>query len=232
MSKGDIITVDENNVPRTVSRGPNGTVLMSDDNASYGIGFTAVPLGPTGATGPTGAQGTAGIQGPQGTAGAQGPQGTAGSNGSIGPTGPAGTSVLFAAATGGTIVSTTLVDIAGMSIALTAGTWIFEIHISGSAATGTAGARFGVNYSGTTTSINAEQIGQLATTTWGATARITAVNTSSTIVMTTSAAQCYVKIFGKIIVTDSGNLTAKGLKVTSQTLTVDGSSWMMAYKVA
>jgi len=138
----------------------------------------------------------------------------------------------FAVCSGDAITSQSLTDIAGMSIALTSGTWIFEILISGSAATGTAGAQFGVNYSGTTTSINAEQFGQLATTTLAATARITAFNTASTIVMTTSAAQCFVKIFGQVVVTGAGNLTAKGLKVTSQTLTINAASRMMAYKVA
>lgn len=139
---------------------------------------------------------------------------------------------LFVVCAGHAITSTSLIDVNGMSIPLTPGTWIFEINISGSAATGTAGARFGVQYSGSSTSINAELIGQLATTTWAATARITALNTASTILMTTSAAQCHARIFGQIVVTGPGNLTLQGLKVTSQTLTIDASSWMMARKVA
>jgi hypothetical protein len=125
-----------------------------------------------------------------------------------------------------------LVDLNGLSLALTAGTWIFEALISGSAGTGTAGAKFGVQYSGSTTSIDALHVGQLNTTGWAATARITAFNTASTTVMTTSAAQCHVKIFGKVVVAGSGNLTIRGLKVTSGTLTYNGSSMMWAFKVA
>lgn len=139
---------------------------------------------------------------------------------------------LYAVATGEAITSTTLVNIAGLTIPLTAGTWLFEINLSASAATGTAGARFGVQYSGSTTSVNAVQFGQLATTTWAATARITALATASTIVLTTSAAEGVIRIFGQIVVTNAGNLTTQGLKVTSQTLTINASSFMKARKVA
>ena len=120
----------------------------------------------------------------------------------------------------------------GMSLALTSGTWVFEIVVNGNKATGTNGAQFGVQYSGSTTSINATQQGQLATTTWAATAKIAAFNTASTTVMTTSAAHCQVRITGQVVVSGSGNLTARGLAVISQTLTIETSSWMMAYKVA
>lgn len=154
-------------------------------------------------------------------------------------TGPTTKKVTFGNAVGVTAVSsafttssTSLTNITGLSVPLTTGTWVFEINISGSAATGANGAQFGVQYSGSTTSINAEQIGQTNTTTWAATARITAFNTASTTVMTTSAAQCHVRIFGQVVVSGAGNLTAQGLKVTSQTLTVDASSWMWAFKVA
>jgi hypothetical protein len=121
---------------------------------------------------------------------------------------------------------------AGMTLALTAGTWVFQIVVNGNAATGTAGAQFGVQYSGSTTSIEATQTGQLATATPAATARIAAFNTASTVCMTTSAAECQVQICGQVVVSGSGNLTARGLKVTSGTLTYRSSSWMMARKVA
>lgn len=133
---------------------------------------------------------------------------------------------------GFTTTSTSLVNITGLSIPLTAGTWAFEASILASAATGTAGARLGVQYSGTTTSVNAGFQGQTNTTTSAATARITALNTGSTIICTTSAAITQNYIWGQIIVTGSGNLTIQGLKVTSGTLTVYGASKMNVRRIA
>jgi hypothetical protein len=137
----------------------------------------------------------------------------------------------WAVFTGTTVTSTTLVDLAGMSIPLTAGTWVFEMLLSG-ASSSTAGVKFGVQYSGTATSVNATFSGQTSTTAFGATARITALNTGSTTVGTTANAQITGWIFGQIVVTTSGNLTAQALKVTSGTLTMNASSWMRAYRVA
>lgn len=131
-----------------------------------------------------------------------------------------------------TTSSTSLVTITGLSLALTVGTWAFEININGNKATGTAGAIFGVQFSGTATSIACTQVGQLANNTWGATAKITALHTASTTLMTTSAAQCNVRIAGHIVVTVAGNLTAEGGVITSQTLTVDAGSSIEAFKVA
>lgn len=133
---------------------------------------------------------------------------------------------------GAAITSTSLVDIAGMSIPLTPGTWVFEMLISANAATGTNGAKYGVGFSGTASSVLASFTGQTSGTAFGATALITALSTGSTTVHTTSAAQGMVRIFGKIVVTASGNLTAQGLKVTSQTLNVSASSFMRAYKIS
>jgi hypothetical protein len=82
------------------------------------------------------------------------------------------------------------------------------------------------------TSVEAQCAGQTSGTAWGATTRITAKNTASVIVFTTSAAEGLVIISGQIIVSTSGNLTIQGLKVTSQTLTVRVGSWLTAVKTA
>lgn len=191
--------------------------------------------GAQGAQGSAGAQGSQGAQGVQGSAGAQGAQGAqggAGAQGTQGTQGAQGAGVLYAVAGAQSITSTTLVDISGLTLALTAGTWVFEAVVNGNAATLTAGAQFGAQYSGTLTSIEATFVGQLSGTTWAATARITAKNTASTVVMTTSAAECQVYLTGQVVVSGSGNFTIQGLKVTSQTLTIRSSSWVKAVKVA
>jgi hypothetical protein len=132
---------------------------------------------------------------------------------------------------GAAVTSTTLVDLAGMSVALTAGTWVFAMYFSGNSST-SAGGKFGVQYSGTATSVNATFSGQTSTTAFGATARITQLNTASTTIGTVTSAQTVSLTYGQIVVTTSGNLTARALKVTSGTLTVDASSWMRAFRVA
>jgi hypothetical protein len=89
-----------------------------------------------------------------------------------------------------------------------------------------------MNYSGSTTSIAATQIGQASTTTWAATAKITAINTVSTTVWTTAGAQGQTRIAGQIVVSNAGNLVVRGLSITSGTVTVDAGSQMQAFKVA
>lgn len=134
-------------------------------------------------------------------------------------------------AVGETITSTSLVDIQGLTVPLTAGTWSFEANISLQSST-TAGVKFGVQYSGTTTSVSALHIGQLATTTWGATARITALNTGSTTIATTANVNQLASIFGKIVVSTAGNLTIQGLKVTSGNLIIYAESFIKATRIA
>ncbi len=86
MAKGELQITDNNNIPRIVQVGPDGTFLRADSTTQTGFAWGASVTGPTGVAGPTGnqgSQGTAGVQGPQGTAGTQGIQGV------TGPTGPA-----------------------------------------------------------------------------------------------------------------------------------------------
>ena len=179
-----------------------------------------------------GLSGYSGISGFSGnsTSGFSGYTGVSGFTGASGVSGAS--TILYAVATAGTTSSTSLTDMTGMTLPLTAGTWAFDTWIYGQAGTGTAGAQFAMNYTGTTTTYEANQSGQVSTTTMGATARVTAINTVSTTLMTTSGAECWVHISGQIVVSTSGNLVARGLKVTSQTLTYRGSSWMRAFKVA
>jgi hypothetical protein len=133
-------------------------------------------------------------------------------------------------ATGGTITSTTLADIAGLTIAVAAGTYLIEAQIHGNSST-TAGYTLGINHSGTTTSLEANQMGQLATTTLAATARITAVNTSSTVCGTTASAETKAILTGKIVVSTAGNITIQGRKVTSGNFVIRSSSWLKVTKI-
>jgi hypothetical protein len=139
--------------------------------------------------------------------------------------------IRYAVATGEVITSTSLVDIAGLTIPLTAGTYLFEASVHG-ASSATGGYRLGVQYSGTATSIEANHSGQTTTTAWGATARITALNTASTTLGTTNNAETQARITGIIVVSNSGNLTIQGLKVTSGNYTVRASSWLKVVQIA
>jgi hypothetical protein len=135
------------------------------------------------------------------------------------------------AASGQSVVSTSLVDLTGLSVTLTAGTYLFEAEIHG-ASSSVAGYRLAMNYTGTTTSVDYNHFGQLATTTLGATARVTAINTASTTLGTTASAETLARMTGKIVVSDGGSLVVRGLKVTSGTYTVRASSFLRVTKVA
>lgn len=134
-------------------------------------------------------------------------------------------------ATGETITSTTLANIGGLSVPVVAGTYLVQAEVHGQSST-TAGYTLGINHSGTTTSIEGNQAGQLSTTTWGATARITAVNTSSTVLGTTANVETKAILTAKIVVSTSGNITIQGRKVTSGNFIVRGSSWLKVTKIA
>ena len=69
----------------------NGTLDVSEINATLTKYVCNGAVGSTGATGVQGIQGTTGSQGPIGLTGATGPQGIQGATGSTGSTGPAGT---------------------------------------------------------------------------------------------------------------------------------------------
>jgi len=205
------------------------------------------PQGDAGAQGPQGFQGTQGnqgFQGFQGDAGPQGDQGDQGFQGTQGNQGFQGTQG-FQGAQGAQgaqdfvgyqgsqqqITSTSLVDIGGLIVALTAGTWVFEAFVQAMCSTGTAGAQFGVQYSGTTTSTEFNMHGNLSATTIS-TSRVTAKNTPGGVVLTTSTAEGIILMSGIIVVSDSGNFSVKGLKVTSQNLYIRAGSHVRIRKVA
>jgi hypothetical protein len=90
------------------------------------------------------------VQGPQGYQGYQGYQGFQGTQGTQGNQGNQGAGAVWTEATLGTqgSTSTTLADIAGLSIALDASsTYAFEYYGIHYMSTGTAGAQYGIQFS-------------------------------------------------------------------------------------
>jgi hypothetical protein len=132
---------------------------------------------------------------------------------------------------GNTTTSTSYVDLDGLSVALTAGTYFYEAEIN-SQSNATGGNRFAVNYTGTTTSIEGSQIGQTSTTAWGATARITALDADSTAVATTTNAETRTRLTGVIVVSTPGNFVVRGKKVTSGTTTYRAGSFLRVTRIA
>lgn len=182
--------------------------------------------GTQGTAGSNGAQGTQGNQGNQGDQGAQGSQGSQGNQGNQG-------NVFYYGAQGGqqAITSTTLVNIGGLVVALPgAGTYAFDACIPCNAQTGTNGAQFGAQFSGTTTSLECvcagNQSGSMLVT------RITAKNTAGGVVCNVSTAEWMVRITGLVIVTSSGNFSIQALKVTSQTLFIRPGAFVDLFKIA
>jgi hypothetical protein len=124
------------------SDGATGPQGPAGADGAQGIPGADGAQGPAGATGSQGAQGIQGAQGPQGVAG------SAGSAGATGPQGPSGdasaiTVKLTADLTAST--STTLANAAGLSFAVTAGTYYsFEFVVLFQAAATTTGLRLGL----------------------------------------------------------------------------------------
>jgi len=167
-----------------------------------------------------------------GVTGPKGDTGDAGATGATGPTGATGApgGALMVSSSGDSITSTSLVDISGLTSTLTAGTWAFYIEI-GYASSSNAGARFSVGYTGTVTSIGYTQRGQGTSSNLLATTHQTTNNsTSGTVYGTTANANEFASMFGQIYVSDGGTLSAKALKVTSGTLTIN-TGVMTFYKV-
>jgi len=177
----------------------------------------------SGVTGPQGIQGIQGIQGEQGIQGIQG---------ETGPEGPAGADgAKFYWNTGQSITSTSMVDLTGLSEDLTEGTYVYTVEI-GYASSSNAGARFCINYTGTLSEIEYMQFGQGNTSTLVATTQQTTNgSTSGTIMGTSSNAIGLARMTGHIVVTGDGTFSARGLKVTSGTLTIYNGT-MLLQKVA
>lgn len=115
-----------------------------------------------------------------------------------------------------------------------AGTYVFECSANVMSSTGTQGAQFGAQYSGTTTSIECNYRCNLAITTF-TTCRITAKNTAGVTVLTTSAAEGQLYMSGIIVVSTSGNFSIQALRLSgggAQHLYIRPGSRVTVMKVA
>ena len=191
--------------------------------------------GTQGFQGSTGSQGNQGYQGFQGATGA-GTQGNQGYQGYTGTTGPQGFPGVFGGqGTQQDITSSTLVDIGGLVVTLpSSGTYVFESTINAMCQTGTQGAQFGAQFSGTTTSIEFNYQGNLAITSI-TTCRVTAKNTAGITLLTTSAAEGKIYLSGIIIVSTSGNFSIQGLRILgggAQHLYIRPGSYVSVMKIA
>jgi hypothetical protein len=174
-----------------------------------------------------------GYSGMSGYSGKSGFSGFSGTSGFSGFSGVSPAQPTFAALATGTqtITATTMTDITGMSIALTAGTWLVEAVINGQSSA-TTGAQACLNYTGTVTTVDYQQVASGSTTANVATGRVTAINTASTTFHTTAAAEGSCRFNGYIVASSSGNLVCRGLKITSGNYIVRNGSFLRATKVA
>jgi hypothetical protein len=182
--------------------------------------------------GPQGNQG-ASVEGPQGNQGnqgasVQGPQGNQGDQGTAG-----GTITTGYQGAQQTVTSLTLVNIGGLVVAIAAaGTYIFEALIECMASTGTNGAQFGVQYTGTVTTLDCNVMGNQSAVLMR-TARITAKATAAVAdYCKVSTDECCVRISGFIIVSTTGTFSIQALKVSSQNLYIRAGSSLWIVKVA
>lgn len=191
--------------------------------------------GYSGYSGQSGYSGYSGANpGASGYSGYSGQSGYSGYSGYSAFSGYSGANALFGpvAHGGTTITQQSLTNITGLTVPLVSGTYTWRAFITGNKATGTNGAQFGVQYSGTSTSVDGMVVGQTAAAAAFTVTLITALNTATATYMTTSASKCMVMMWGTIVTTGSGNLTIQGLAVTSQTLTIDAGSHLEAFKTA
>jgi hypothetical protein len=137
---------------------------------------------------------------------------------------------VYVATTGDSITSTSLVNVNGLSIPLTAGTYIYEVHMTASSST-TAGARFAVAYTGTTTATAGTQIGQTTNTAWAATSNSNTIGAEGTTTSTTANTQNKILLTGTITVSNSGTFTVQARKLTSGTLTIQNGGWLKIVKI-
>lgn len=132
-----------------------------------------------------------------------------------------------------TTTSTTLVDVTGLSVALTTNA-VYEIEavMTGSTTAVTTGTGYGVQYSGAGGSVEAF-ITASSTSTVTKTLRISALNTSAQAFLTTSAQTGGILIKGRVTTgANAGNLTIKHLKVTSGTSTIFIGSFLKVTRIS
>lgn len=132
-----------------------------------------------------------------------------------------------------TTTGQTLVDIAGLTLALEANsTYEFEAVLSTLTSAVTTGVRYAVQYSAAGATIEAGITGSSSATVTK-TERINAFNTQTGVYMTVSGQTGQMLIKGIVVVgANAGNLTIRHLKVTSGTSTIRINSFLKATKIA
>lgn len=141
---------------------------------------------------------------------------------------------LYSRVTGSNATTTgqSLVDITGLSNALVANaTYEFTAVLSVSTTAVTTGTGYGVNFSAAGATVECHINGSLTNAT-NRSIRVTALNTSSSGWLTTSAQTGGILIKGIVITTtNAGNFTISHLKVTSGTSTVFTQSYLITTRI-
>lgn len=141
---------------------------------------------------------------------------------------------VYAQVTGSNFTTTgqTLVDITGLSVALTtSATYEFEAVLIVNTSAVTTGCEYGVNYSVSGGTVVAALQGSSSTTT-DKSEDISALNTASSAYIVGSSENGQIHIHGRIVTTtNAGNLTIKTLKVTSGTSTVLIGSFLKVTRI-
>jgi hypothetical protein len=159
--------------------------------------------------------------------------GVAGATGLVGATGPvnSGIGASISLATTTTITQQTFQPISGLSLLLTAGTWVFEAQLTGRCSDA-AGAKFSLDFSGTQASIDYAQLTGNQNTTWNGLQRFVVTGATGPTSWTDASLDSFGLIFGQIAVTTSGSLLLRGLKVTSGSLIVWPTSTLKVWKIS
>jgi hypothetical protein len=209
----------------------NGSTIIKDGNGTQYIKIDGTrglqfPQLPDCAAVSTDSNGTATCAGPGETVATQGYVDSA----------LAGGLPAYARVTGAdaTTSSTTLVDVTGLSVALSANTtYEFEAVLVTTTSADTNGTRYGINFSAAGATVAAGLVGSKSAAT-AAGDSITALNTgSSQAYLTTTSESGTAMIRGTIVVgANAGNLTVQHLKITSGTSTVRIGSYLKVTKIS
>lgn len=145
---------------------------------------------------------------------------------------PAPKAPTYGLATGQTLSSNVLVDLTGLVLAMGVGTWTFIATISANNTSANA-LKLAVNHTGTVTTVDTTQFGQLSGTTLAATTRVTALATVGADLLTSTAVEGFVEIYGKIVVSVAGNFSIQGrCSTNSGAIVIRPSSNLMIFQTA
>jgi len=216
---------------QTGQAGTSGFSGYSGNNGAAGAGGASGFSGYSGA----GVSGFSGFSGATSTSGFSGYSGVSGFSGYSGISGFSGTASVYALVSGSNATTTgqALVDITGLSIALSANAvYEYQAVLSVLTSAVTTGVQYGVNYSAAGGAVEGQLIGS-STATATKSERVSALNTASGTYLTTSGQNGQVLMKG-IITTgvNAGNFTVKHLKVTSGTSTVRINSFLKVTRIS